>query len=91
MKPEERPSLSQLAAASNRNPWECVRCGCRDWRVDNSYMCDTDKTRHRRRVCRHCGNVMMTYESPTPPLQPNDDDIDELETSGHPSGLLKVI
>ena len=56
---KERKSLQQLAGA---DPWVCPKCGCRDFRTINSYLCK-DGTRHRRQYCRHCKYVRMTYET----------------------------
>ena len=62
-KPDERPTLAQLAAHSNANPWACPRCGCRDWRVANTYDCKTDSSIHRRRICRNCNEVRISIET----------------------------
>ena len=56
-----RPSLGELQ--SRTNGWDCPRCGCRDWRVINSYLC-ADGTRHRRQFCRHCYFSRITVETP---------------------------
>lgn len=60
---DNRPSLAQLAAQSNSDPWACPRCGCRDWRVANTYECKTDASIHRRRICRHCHHVRISIET----------------------------
>jgi len=44
------------------DPWVCPRCGCRDWRVANTYHTKTDSAIHRRRVCRHCHHVRISVE-----------------------------
>lgn len=64
--PEERPTARELAAQSRgSDPWACPRCGCKDWRVVNSYM--SGDARRRQRVCRHCHQVLITYEMPEKP------------------------
>ena len=60
--PYERPSLSQLAAQGTGEGWECPRCGCCDWRVINSYYVTSTQSRHRRRECRHCHQLLTTRE-----------------------------
>ena len=39
---------------------ECPRCGCRDFRCTNTWR-DEGRIR-RRKVCRHCGTPVTTYE-----------------------------
>lgn len=66
--PEDRQSLSQLAAESiqseGADPWACPKCGCCDWRVVNTYL--RDGKRRRQRACRHCHTPMITLEVPVP-------------------------
>lgn len=63
---DQRPSLSQLAAQAESDPWACPRCGCRMWRVVNTYGCKTDRSIHRRRICRHCHHVRISVETMRP-------------------------
>lgn len=54
-----------IAEANGADGWECPRCGCKEWRVVNSYM--QGDGRNRRRVCRHCGQgLLRTTEVPVP-------------------------
>jgi len=39
----------------------CRECGCRDFRVTHTYPAAGDRVR-RRRVCRNCGAVRVTFE-----------------------------
>jgi hypothetical protein len=58
-----RPTLGELAAQSSGGEgWECPRCGCCDWRVDDSYYVASAGERRRRRFCRHCKQVIYTAE-----------------------------
>jgi len=59
--PQERPSLSQLAAQGTGEGWECPRCGCCDWRVIESRQ--YGDIRKRIRMCRHCGKRLNTVET----------------------------
>jgi hypothetical protein len=62
--PKKGKTLSDLfAEAAGRDPWSCPRCGCKDSRVESSYM--TAAGRRRRRICRNCGQgVFRTTEKP---------------------------
>ena len=64
--PHERPTARQLAAQSaGGNPWACPRCGCAGpHKVLNSY--EVGGERKRRRVCRHCNQLIRTVEVPVP-------------------------
>ena len=60
-----RPTLGELAAqATGGDGWECPRCGCRDWRVEDSYFVAGRQERRRRRFCRNCKQVLHTREVP---------------------------
>ncbi len=57
-------SLQEFADEATPNPWACPRCGCCDWRVESSYVVASGD-RHRRRICRHCGQALLrTKEVP---------------------------
>ena len=76
MDDKKRPTLGELASKSN-DPWTCPKCGCRDWRTINSYLCK-DGTRHRRKYCRNCYHIRTTYESFEKPSDDSDsDDVSE--------------
>lgn len=61
----ERPTLGELAAqGGSGDGWECPRCGCCDWRVEDSYFVRGRQERRRRRFCRHCKQVLHTREVP---------------------------
>ena len=51
------------AGLGTLRPWACPRCGCRDWRVANTYGCKTDQSIHRRRICRNCNHVRISVET----------------------------
>lgn len=60
-----RPTLGELAAqATGGDGWDCPRCGCRDWRVEDSYFVVGRQERRRRRFCRNCKQVLHTREVP---------------------------
>lgn len=60
-----RPTLGELAAqATGGDGWDCPRCGCRDWRVEDSYFVAGRQERRRRRFCRNCKQVLHTREVP---------------------------
>jgi len=63
---EQRPkTLAEMAAeAAGGSGWVCPRCGCRAWKVSNSYM--INGRRRRRRVCLNCNTPIQTYEIPVP-------------------------
>jgi transcriptional regulator NrdR family protein len=45
---------------------ECPKCGCRHFYTTNTEpLCD-GRIR-RRKVCRHCGRKIVTYEAPPLP------------------------
>ncbi len=58
-------SLHEMAAEADIDPWACPRCGCRDWRVPESYPLKSGD-RRRWRECRHCRYRMRTLETPDP-------------------------
>lgn len=51
--------------SDERRGLECPKCGCRTWRVTNTWL--LNGRIKRRRVCRHCGRPMNTYETVTTP------------------------
>ena len=58
------PSLADLAAAvSGKDGLTCRRCGCREFRV--YYTRPKEGAIMRRRICRHCGLPITTYERQT--------------------------
>lgn len=60
-----RPTLGELAAQSQGSDgWACPRCGCCDWRVEDSYFVSGRQERRRRRFCRNCKQVLHTREVP---------------------------
>ena len=62
MSEEKKPkSLQEMADEAKPDPWACPRCGCRDWRVESSYVVASGN-RRRRRVCRHCGQSLLRTE-----------------------------
>ena len=62
------PTLAELKAQSTGGDgWACPRCGCHDWRVEDSYWVPTAGERRRRRFCRHCKQVLHTREVPIEP------------------------
>ena len=65
MTEEKQPkSLQEFADDAEADPWACPRCGCRDWRVESSYIVKNGN-RRRRRICRHCGqSLLRTEEKP---------------------------
>ncbi|MHC4704873.1 MAG: hypothetical protein ACYTFQ_30360 [Planctomycetota bacterium] len=59
---ENKPkSLQEMAAEAGGDLWTCSRCGCNDWRVVSSYVVASGN-RHRRRVCRYCGQTLLRTE-----------------------------
>lgn len=63
-----RPTLAQLAAGTaGADGWACPRCGCEDWRVEDSYWVTGAQERRRRRFCRNCKQVLHTREVPIEP------------------------
>ena len=60
---KEPKSLEEMAAEAEAevDSWACKRCGCRDWRVVSSYTVASGN-RHRRRVCRYCGQTLLRTE-----------------------------
>ena len=57
-------SLQEFADEAEPDPWACRQCGCRDWKVVSTYTVASGN-RHRRRVCRHCGQTLLrTKEVP---------------------------
>lgn len=61
---EQPKTLAEMAAAARGSGWECPRCGCRAWRVVNSYM--INGRRRRQRECLNCHSPIQTYEIPVP-------------------------
>lgn len=59
-------TLAELAAIANggAQQWTCRRCGGTTWWVRNSYFVASDNTRHRKRECRTCHQVLYTREAP---------------------------
>lgn len=51
------------AEAGGSNQWSCPRCGSMRWWVVNSYFVASDNTRHRKRECRVCHQVIYTREA----------------------------
>jgi transcription elongation factor Elf1 len=67
----KRWTLRQLAdKAKGEDAWSCRVCGCRDWRVSNTYI--NGGVRKRNRICRNCGEPLATIEIPV-----QDDDTDQ--------------
>ena len=61
---KEPKSLQEMADEAKPDPWVCPCCGCRDWRVESSYVV-ANGNRHRRRICRNCGqSLLRTKEIP---------------------------
>ena len=60
VKPEDRPSLSELAGARTQG-LACPECGCLDFRVATTWR-NRDGTIRRQRKCRHCGYGVNTSE-----------------------------
>jgi len=53
--PDERPSAQQLMAQSNGiDPRVCPQCGCRHWKVQNTYDLKSGHVR-RIKICAGCG------------------------------------
>jgi len=72
--PTLRELAAQAAAAEGGDLWSCGRCGCRDWRVVNTYR--TAAGIRRRRVCRNCGqDLLMTTEAPDEPESGDGEDV----------------
>ena len=69
MNDKPRKSLRQLTAEAAEgdgvDPWACLRCGCKDWRVVGTHE-RAGKCR-RQRACRNCSHSISTYEVPVPP------------------------
>lgn len=65
MQDSNAKSLSELAGEvdGGSQQWVCPRCGGLRWWVINSYFVASDKTRHRKRECRACHQVLYTRES----------------------------
>ena len=59
--PADRPTLRDYARGAGAQ-FGCPRCGCRDWRVSNTYWGKIDAAVRRRRVCRHCNHPITTVE-----------------------------
>lgn len=65
MTDKPRKMLSQMKAEGEADPWACPKCGCRDYRVLNTYYVDGHP--RRRRCCRNCRKVVHTDEVMCPP------------------------
>ena len=65
MTDKPRKTLAQMKAEATDDPWKCPKCGCKDWRVLDSY--ETGGKRRRVRCCRNCRKVIETFEAPCPP------------------------
>lgn len=55
----DRPG-SAIAPDSRPNGLECPRCGCFHFEVTHTYR--QHRRIRRRRVCRHCGRAVYTFE-----------------------------
>ena len=51
-----RPPRDQLGI-------RCLRCGCRHFKTTHTEPLRDDRIR-RRKVCRHCGRRIVTFEVP---------------------------
>ena len=61
-----RKSLQEMAAAGEKGPWACRRCGCKRTRVVKTWVLEGGAVR-RKRVCEHCGqDFTHTTEVPCP-------------------------
>jgi hypothetical protein len=65
VRPEDRKTASEFACEANTAELllglECRKCGCRDFRVYYTRKA-SGKRIMRRRVCRHCGLMITTFE-----------------------------
>jgi len=52
----ERPSKDELGI-------RCPRCGCRHFKTTNTEPLRDGRIR-RRKLCRHCGRKVVTFEAP---------------------------
>lgn len=58
-----RPSLSDLREETDDSSGlECPKCGCHNFKV--SYTRPKQGAIVRRRICRHCGGTLITWERP---------------------------
>jgi hypothetical protein len=66
MAKKPRKTLGEMAAEQHGkdfNPWACRSCGCCHWKVTRSQFQD-GVGRRRERLCRNCGEPMVTIELP---------------------------
>lgn len=67
MDEKKSKSLAEMSAEAAKTcaamQWRCPRCGGLRWWVVNSYFVASDNTRHRKRECRTCHQVLYTRES----------------------------
>lgn len=61
----ERRKFTMPGVKTDGSGLICKECGCRDFRVVNSYLFQDD-SKLRRRQCRHCGNIVKTVETVMP-------------------------
>jgi hypothetical protein len=61
MIPAERPSAGEVAYGKGTGIPPCPECGCRDFRVINTWY-NADGTIRRLRKCRHCGRPFHSSE-----------------------------
>jgi transcriptional regulator NrdR family protein len=47
---------------------ECPKCGCRHFHTTHTEPLRDGRIR-RRKLCRHCGRRVVTFEAPEPPFR----------------------
>jgi len=58
--------MKQPAAKRVPRGIECPKCGCRHFYTTNTEPLRDGRIR-RRKMCRHCGRRIVTYEAPPQP------------------------
>jgi hypothetical protein len=60
---EKQHEPASPASATEYQQVQCRKCGCRHFRV--GYMKHKPRGIMRKRICRHCGTPLITWERAT--------------------------